>query len=54
MACEVHVTQRPPEFDLELTPELVEAIEREAKKAGLSFNAYFKKVLLRTYKELSE
>lgn len=53
-ACEVHVTQRPPEFDLELAPELVEAIEREAKKAGLSFNAYFKKVLLRTYKELSE
>lgn len=53
-ACEVHVTQRPPEFDLQLAPELVEAIEREAKKAGLSFNAYFKKVLLRTYKELSE
>lgn len=52
--CEVHVTQRPPEFDLQLAPELVEAIEREAKKAGLSFNAYFKKVLLRTYKELSE
>lgn len=53
-ACEVHVTQRPPEFDLQLAPELVEAIEREAEKAGLSFNAYFKKVLLRTYKELSE
>ena len=38
--CEGPIAQRPPEYDLELTPELVEALEREAKKAGLSFNAY--------------
>lgn len=50
--CEAHVAQRPPEFDIELTPELVEAIEREAKKAGLSFNTYFRKALVRTYKEI--
>ena len=49
--CDGPIAQRPPEYDLELTPELVEALEREAKKAGLSFNAYFRQVLLRASKE---
>lgn len=43
--------QRPPEFDIELTEEMVAHIEREAKKAGLSFNAYFKKALFNAMKE---
>lgn len=49
-----HIPKRPPEIDLELTPELVEAIERDAKKAGLSFNAYFEQMLFRAYKEIEK
>ena len=45
---------RPPEINLELTPEIVEAIERDAKKAGLSFSAYFEQMLLRTYREMEK
>lgn len=51
---EERVMQRPPEFDLELTPELVDALERKAKKAGLSFNAYFSQVLARASEEKHE
>ncbi len=39
--------QRPPEWDIELTEELVEHLQREAEKAGLSFSTYLKKKLLR-------
>lgn len=49
--CEVSVTQ-VPEYDLELSPELVEVIEKKAKNAGLSFNAYLKQTMFRVFKEM--
>lgn len=49
-----YIANRPPEFNLELNPEIVEAIERDAKKAGLSFNAYFEQMLLRAYREMEK
>jgi hypothetical protein len=45
--CEGIVAQRPPEYDLELSEELVKIIEREAKKAGLSFGKYLTKALIK-------
>ena len=45
--CEGAVAQRPQEFDLALTEELVEIIEREAKKSGLTFGAFLKKALIK-------
>lgn len=47
--CEGCIEQRPPVFNLELTEELVEQINREAEKEGLSFNAYLKKQLIKAY-----
>ncbi len=52
--CEGRVAQRPPEFDLVLTEELVELIEREAKKAGLSFNAFLEKKLIKAYEGMQK
>lgn len=52
--CGGRVAQRPAEYDMELTEEVVEMIEREAKKAGMSFNAYFTKVLIKKFKELQK
>lgn len=43
--CEGRV-ERLPEFNLRLTKEDVENIEREAKKAGLSFMKYFEKAFI--------
>lgn len=52
--CEGRVAQRPPEYDIELTEEMVEIIEREAKKAGISFGECFKKMLVKTYEGMSK
>lgn len=49
-----YIANRPPEFDCELAPEIIEAIERDAKKAGLSFSAYLEQMLLRTYREMEK
>lgn len=45
--CKVRAAQHPPEFELKLSDKLVEAIEREAKKTGLSFTACLEKALSR-------
>lgn len=48
------VPQRPQEFDLEVSEELVAIIEQQAKKAGVSFEAYFKKVLIKISEEMKQ
>lgn len=48
------VPQRPKEFDLEVSEELVAIIEQQAKKAGVSFEAYFKKVLIKISEEMKK
>ena len=52
--CEGRIAQRAPEYDIELTEEIVEVIERESKKAGVSFEEYFKKVLVKTYEGMDK
>lgn len=52
--CEGRVAQRVPEYDIEMTEEIVEAIERESKKAGVSFGEYFKRVLIKTYEGMEK
>lgn len=51
---EVGTVQRPPEFNIELTKEIVENIEREAKEAGVSFDTYLKKKLLSIYEGMQK
>lgn len=48
------VAQRAPEYGIELTEEIVEVIEREAKKAGISFGEYLKKLLFKTYEGIEK
>lgn len=52
--CGGRVAQRVPEYDIELTEEIVEAIERGSKKAGVSFGEYFKRVLIKTYEGIDK
>lgn len=48
------VPERPQEFDMEVSEELVAIIEQQAKKAGVSFEAYFKKVLIKISEEMKQ
>lgn len=51
---EPRVLDRRPEFDLELSKELVELIEREAKETGRSFNACLKEKIFKAYEEIQK
>lgn len=48
------VPERPQEFDMEVSEELVAIIEQQAKKAGVSFEAYFKKVLIKISEQMKQ
>lgn len=52
--CDGRIAQRVPEYGIELTEEIVEVIERESKKAGVSFGEYFKRVLVKTYEGIDK
>ena len=48
------VPERPQEFDMEVSEELVAIIKQKAKKAGVSFEAYFKKVLFKIFEDMEK
>lgn len=52
--CGGRVAQRAPEYDLGLTEEMVEIIEREAKKAGMSFGKYVLEMMIKTQEGLEK
>jgi hypothetical protein len=51
---EDHVAQHTPKFNIELTKENMEIIERAANKAGISVEAYFNKLLVRIHEGMDQ